>query len=95
MLVLSDDATSRLHLGSSLPWRGYYPARNLLRIALDRRSVPLLFGCMVREVGFGISLLRRKAWTALGFRTKGLAAAMMNRMGRTIDPQTLTEGVER
>ena len=95
LLVLSDTGTTRFHLGSTMPWRGYYQARNMLRIALDRRSVSLLFGCMVREMGFGVSLLRRKAWTALGFRTKGLAAAMMNRMGRTVDPQTLTEGVER
>lgn len=92
LLVLSDATTTRLHLGSPMPWRGYYQARNLLRIALDRRSFPLLFGCMVREAGFAITLLRRRNWRALGFRSRGLAAAMMNRMGRTIDPQAFTEG---
>lgn len=82
LVVVGGDTSEHLHLGSSAPWRSYYQARNLLRIALDRRSPTLLMGWTLREIGFAVALLRSRRWSTMALRARGAMDALRGRTGR-------------
>lgn len=88
VVVRPSDGSVFYHLGTSTGsrWRGYYQSRNHLRIALDRRSIPWLFGWSVREAGYGVRLVQTRRWSDLALRWRGTLDALRNRMGRTIEP---------
>lgn len=86
LFVRPDDGSSNLYQGSGAPWRGYYQARNHLRMALERRSVPWLGGWVVRELGIQLHHVRNRRWRWMWFRLRGASDALRNRMGRTVEP---------
>lgn len=77
-------------LGASDPpsagFRAYYQTRNHLRLALHRRSLPILLAFVWRTVRLiSTSLVRSKPHhTAL--RLRGIGDALRGRMGRTVEP---------
>jgi len=83
LVVVGGDGTQPLHLGSTAPWRHYYQTRNLLRIALDRRSPSLLFGWAVREAGILVALARSRQGDKIRLRLRGTLDALRGRMGHT------------
>jgi GT2 family glycosyltransferase len=94
-LIVTDQVqVERGHLGSgagagtSPPWRGYYQTRNQLRVALDRRSLPLLYGWAVRNAKFLAALLVRgdRRWQRFTLRLRGTYDACTNRLGRRVEP---------
>jgi GT2 family glycosyltransferase len=74
--------------GPSAPWRLYYQTRNHLRMALDARSVPLLFGWLYRQLGGLAYLLRQpdRRRERLRYRWQGTIDALRNRMGLVVPP---------
>lgn len=81
LLVAGGDESEHRHLGSNAPWRHYYQARNLLRIAVDRRSPSLLLGWAVREAATLFALMRSRQFKKLGLRARGARDAVLGRMG--------------
>jgi GT2 family glycosyltransferase len=81
------------HLGSrpddpTTIWRGYYQARNHIRMAIDLRMPMVLVGAALRELRFCMLYLGRPdGQQRLRFRWRGIRDAFANRMGRTIDPE--------
>jgi GT2 family glycosyltransferase len=92
LLVRPADSSTFLHLGSSSDWRGYYQARNHLRVAIDLRQWSWLWGWVVRESGIGLHLVRRRRFAALRLRWRGGLDALRNRMGKVIDPTLMAGG---
>lgn len=86
LLVRPADGSTFLHLGSAAEWRGYYQARNHLRVALDLRQRSWLWGWFARESAIGLHLVRRRRFGALRLRWRGALDGMRNRMGRVVDP---------
>lgn len=86
LLVRPSDKSTFLHMGSSAPWRGYYQARNHLRVAIDLRQWSWLWGWFVRESAIGVQLLRRRRFGALLFRWRGARDGLLNRMGKRVPP---------
>lgn len=86
LLVRARDETAHLHLGSGSPWRGYYQARNLLRIAAERRSAALLWGWLLREVAICGALARNRQYASIRLRLRGWKDGILGRMGRTVPP---------
>ena len=70
------------------PWRGYYQTRNHLSMALERRSLRELFWWRVRQLKFtmGIILNLDSKGERLRFRALGAWHALLQRLGKTIDP---------
>lgn len=85
VVVVGGDQSIHQHLGSGAPWRGYYQARNHLRICIERRSLRLLFGWVSREVATQGHLLRRFDKTRLALRWAGIRDGLLGRMGRRHD----------
>jgi GT2 family glycosyltransferase len=83
LVVVGGDGTQPLHLGSAAPWRHYYQTRNLLRIALDRRSPSLLLGWALREAGILVALARSRQRSKLQLRVRGTLDALRGKMGHT------------
>lgn len=69
-------------------WRSYYQTRNHLRMALDLRSVPLLWGFVRRLLGQVLADLRAGApgRRRISHRAQGFLDALRGRMGRTVEP---------
>lgn len=86
LLVRPADSSTFLHMGSTSDWRGYYQARNHLRIAIDLRQWSWLWGWVVRESGIGLHLLWRGRFGAVRLRWRGALDALRNRMGKVVDP---------
>lgn len=86
LLVRPADSSTFLHMGSTSDWRGYYQARNHLRIAIDLRQWSWVWGWVLRESGIGLHLLRRARFGALRLRWRGASDALRSRMGKVIDP---------
>lgn len=86
LYVRPDDGSSNLYQGSGAPWRGYYQARNHLRMVIERRSVLWLGGWLVREAGIHVHHLRNRRWQSMWLRLRGAGDALRNRMGRTVEP---------
>lgn len=84
-LLIVGDETSHGYMGASAPWRSYYQCRNLLRLALDRRSPSLLFGWVVREAATGLHLVVRRDLDRLRWRWRGTRDGLRGRMGRRHD----------
>lgn len=82
LVVVGGDASEHRHLGSSGSWRGYYQSRNLLRIAIERRSLPLILGWAAREVAIGQKLLTSGQLGRLRLRLRGARDGVLGRMGR-------------
>ena len=95
VLVTDTDLMDRGHLGSSgaegsYTWRSYYQSRNHLRMALDRRSATLLWGWLAREGAYGARYFRTAHGRALlRLRARGARDAVFNRMGRTVEPDSV------
>lgn len=95
LVVLEAGLASRMHLGSggdgmpSPPWRGYYQTRNHLRAALDRKSVPLVYGWLVRNLKFVAGTLLRgdRKRERLSLRWLAVVHAVRGKLGRTVDPR--------
>lgn len=78
-----------LRMGSTDPsnaWRTYYQTRNHLRLALDRRSAPLLFGFALRTAKQLVAAIGKGDVRVIGWRGRGLVDAVRGRMGRTVEP---------
>ena len=86
LLVRPMDDSAFFHLGSSADWRGYYQARNHLRVAVDLHQWSWLWGWWVRETGIGLNLLRRRRYRALRLRWRGAFDGVRNRMGKVVVP---------
>jgi rhamnopyranosyl-N-acetylglucosaminyl-diphospho-decaprenol beta-1,3/1,4-galactofuranosyltransferase len=91
VLLLERDLMRRQHLGStsgSTAWRGYYQARNHLRMALDFRSMSLFFGFLAREAHFMLAALRAPAgaWERVQLRARGIWDGLRGRMGHRVEP---------
>jgi GT2 family glycosyltransferase len=72
--------------GASTPSRGYYQARNGLRLALDRGRPVEVLHWGIREVKLvgGILLFLDRKGTRLRLRLRGAVDAMRGRMGHTV-----------
>ena len=86
VLVRQRDSSTFHHLGSTSAWRGYYQARNHLRVAIDLRQWSWLWGWLVRETAIGLHLVKDRRFRALVLRWRGAVDALRNRMGRTVNP---------
>lgn len=86
LFVRPDDGSSNLYQGSGAPWRGYYQARNHLRMAIERRSLPWVGGWLLRETGIFANHLWNCRWRSMRFRVCGTRDALFRRMGRTVEP---------
>jgi rhamnopyranosyl-N-acetylglucosaminyl-diphospho-decaprenol beta-1,3/1,4-galactofuranosyltransferase len=91
VLLLDRDLMQREHLGSAPGtslWRGYYQARNHVRMALDLRSPVLLLGCAGRQLWALASALLRpdQRWKRVRLRVRGVWDGLRGKMGRTLDP---------
>jgi GT2 family glycosyltransferase len=95
VLVTDADLMDRGHLGLSpdagpSAWRSYYQSRNHLRMALDRRSVALLWGWLTRELAHASRHTGTSSGRALlRVRARGTRDAVRNRMGRTVEPGSM------
>lgn len=81
LLVVGGDTSHHAHMGSSASWRGYYQARNLLRIAIERRSPSMGFGWAARESAIQARQLVRRDWQRLRWRWRGIADGVRGQMG--------------
>jgi rhamnopyranosyl-N-acetylglucosaminyl-diphospho-decaprenol beta-1,3/1,4-galactofuranosyltransferase len=100
VLMTGQDLVRRKHLGSapgSGVWRGYYQARNHLRMALDFRSPVLLFGWVARQARSIVAALRAPdcRWQRIRLRTRGTLDALRGRMGRRVEPESSSLGTAR
>ncbi|MDO8362936.1 MAG: glycosyltransferase [Actinomycetota bacterium] len=86
VLVRPTDGSTFLHMGSTADWRGYYQARNHIRVALDLRQWTWLWGWVARETGIGLHLLRERRFAGLCFRWRGALDGLLGRMGKRVDP---------
>lgn len=86
LVVRPADGSQNLYQGSGAAWRGYYQSRNLLRMALERRSISWLWGWVVREVGINAHHARHRRWVAMRYRLRGATDGITNRMGRVVEP---------
>jgi GT2 family glycosyltransferase len=85
LVVVGGDKTEHQHLGSAAPWRGYYQARNHLRICIERRSLRLFAGWFSREAATQTHLVRHLDRVRLRLRWAGVRDGLLNRMGRRHD----------
>jgi hypothetical protein len=92
VLVTDSDLMDRGHLGLApdtgpTAWRWYYQSRNHLRMALDRRSPGLVWGWAARELAHAARYVGTPGGRALlRVRARGARDAVLNRMGRTVEP---------
>lgn len=86
LLVRPTDGSENFYRGSGSPWRGYYQARNHLRLAIERRSAAWIWGWCVRELGILLVHLRHRRWGAIGYRVRGAIDGVRSRMGRRVEP---------
>ncbi len=86
LVVRPRDDSQFLYLGAQSPWRGYYQARNHLRIAIDLHEWSWLVGWLYRELASVVHAVRRRDWAMIRLRSRGSVDALRNRMGRVVEP---------
>jgi GT2 family glycosyltransferase len=81
-------ATAGVPDGPSAPWRLYYQTRNHLRMAIENRSVTLLYGWLYRQLGGLLYLVRQpdRRRARLRYRWRGTVDAVRGRMGEVVPP---------
>lgn len=78
--------SSPQHLGSGGIWRHYYQSRNLLRIAIERRSLWGAAGWAGREFRIQTTLIMKRRPRVVLLRWQGTRDAVLGRMGRQVEP---------
>ena len=86
LVVRPGDGSENLYRGSGAPWRGYYQARNHLRMAIELRSASLARGWVARELAINANHMNGGRWHHIRFRLRGAVDAMAGRMGRRVEP---------
>ena len=95
IVVLPEVTVNELNVGSqgtSPPWRGYYQSRNHLVMALERRSPLELFWWAVMQSKYCLGAMvhldcKRQR---VGLRFLGAWDGLRGRLGKTIDPDTVS-----
>jgi rhamnopyranosyl-N-acetylglucosaminyl-diphospho-decaprenol beta-1,3/1,4-galactofuranosyltransferase len=96
LLGSGECSVNRLHLGSqasskSLIWRGYYQSRNHIFVLRDQFTGLGLLGYINRQIRFILHalLFGKTPIQTVKFRLMGIWDGIINKRGKTIDPQTL------
>ena len=86
-LVVRPSDSQHGYLGAAGRWRHYYQARNLLRVAIIRRSPLLGLGWAVREAKINLVHLARGTTEITRLRSRGALDALRGRMGQVVQPE--------
>lgn len=75
--------------GGTPPWRQYYNTRNHLWLALDRKSLKILYAWFVREMKYtgAIIIYGDKKGERLLFKARAVRDAILNKRGKQYDPE--------
>jgi len=70
------------------PWRQYYNTRNHLWLALNRKSLVIFKGWLIREIKYTLSIILSgdKKIMRLVFKLRAIRDAFLNKRGKRYDP---------
>ena len=70
------------------PWRQYYNTRNHLWLALNRKSIVIFKGWLIREIKYTLSIILSgdKKIMRLVFKLRAIRDAFLNKRGKRYDP---------
>jgi GT2 family glycosyltransferase len=70
------------------PWRQYYNTRNHLWLALNRKSLVIFKGWLIREIKYTLSIILSgdKKIIRLVFKLRAIRDAFLNKRGKRYDP---------